>query len=65
MKGKQNFDLSFAQNPKHPAAHVLFPLRQNVTCAFGFEPGRRHHNELKDIERAYHQCGWRANFMVG
>ena len=33
-------------------------------CAVGFEPNPRHAPGLKEIERAYLDCAWRAHFFT-
>ena len=35
-----------------------------VVCAVGFEPNYRHSQYLKELERRYDSCGWRATFMT-
>ena len=37
--------------------------RSNV-CAVGFEPNPKHATKLKEIEKAYTDCGWRTHFFT-
>ena len=53
------FDLNFGTS-----ANRLKEGNQDKVCAIGFEPNFQHTKYLKELEKAYNQCGWKVKIFT-